>query len=199
MKLTLLASSLALLALGLPARAQTEPAAKPKAAAETAAEKAAAATDKVTDKAKATVKKTKEKAAAATEKAKTLPFYGEVTAVDEAAKTVTLGENVYHLTDTTTIHDGEKAAKFSDVKVGRKIGGSCTTTGGKKELIKLNVGVKQESAKPAPKAKTKPAAKETAKPEAKAKPETAPAEAAPETPAPAEAAPPAKTGKKKSA
>lgn len=177
MKLTLPALSLALLTLGLPAWAQEAPPATPAAKAKTAVEnvtdKAAAATDKAASKAKDAAKKNKEKAAAP---AKALPFYGEVTAADEAAKTVTLGENVYHLTDATIVHDGDKPAKFADVKVGRKIGGSYVTAEGKKELVKLNVGVKQEPTKPAAKEKEK----EKAKPEAKekAKP-AAPAPAAP--------------------
>ncbi|MDB6134082.1 MAG: hypothetical protein JWM59_2325 [Verrucomicrobiales bacterium] len=194
MKPTQLFCSLALLAFALPSQAQeaAPAAAKPKAvAAEPAAEKenTAEVAEKAGDKAKATVKKTKEtketKAAA-----KTLPFYGEVAAVDEAAKTIKIAENTYHVTDATVIHDGDNAAKFSDVKAGRKIGGSYITTAGKKELVKLNLGVKQEAGKRAPKEKEKEKAKSEAK--------TKPAAPAAEPSAPSDSTVPASDGKKKS-
>jgi hypothetical protein len=196
MKPTLLFCSLALLAFGLPSQAEeaapaAAPTAKPKAAAaEPAAEKenTAEVAEKAGDKPKATVKKTKEtkEAKAAT---KTLPFYGEVAAVDEAAKTIKIAEHTYHVTDATVIHDGDSAAKFSDVKAGRKIGGSYITAAGKEELVKLNLGVKQEAGKRAPKEKEK----EKAKSETKTKP-AAPAE---EPAAPSDSNVPASDGKKK--
>lgn len=186
MKRTLPACLLALASLLLPLSAQTTPAAPaapavPAAAADTAADKAAAATDKAAGKAKAAAKRAKDKADKAAATAKILPFYGEVAAVDAAAKTITIGENTYQVTDATHIHNADKPAKFEDVQAGKKIGGSWTTTDGKKEIVKLNVGVKQDSAKPAAKGKGKAESKE--------KP------AAPATPA----APAADSGKKKAA
>lgn len=173
MKRTLPACLLALLSLALPLSAQTTPApaapavpaapaTAPKTAVDTAADKAAAAANKVTGKAKDAAKGAKDKADKATAVVKAIPFYGEVAAVDAAAKTVTIGENVYQITDTTVIHNADKPAKLEDVVAGKKIGGNYKTVEGKKEIVKLNVGVKQDSAKPAPKAKTdsktKPAA-----------------------------------------
>lgn len=173
MKRTLPACLLALASLVLPLRAQTTPAAPaapatPAAAADAAADKAAAATEKTTGKAKAAAKGAKDKADKAMAPAKALPFYGEVAAVDAAAKTVTIGENVYQVTDATQIHNADKPAKFEDVQVGKKIGGNYKTADGKKEIVKLNVGVKQDSAKPAAKGKAKAESKE--KPAAPAAP-----------------------------
>jgi hypothetical protein len=159
-----------MISLALPLSAQTTPApaapatpaTAPKTAVDTATDKAAAAANKATGKAKDAAKGAKDKADKATAAVKAVPFYGEVAAVDAAAKTVTIGENVYQVSATTVIHNADKPAKFEDVVVGKKIGGNYKTVEGKKEIVKLNVGVKQESAKPAPKAKADDKAKPAA-------------------------------------
>lgn len=173
MKRILLTSALGLLAFAMPCPAADVPATKPK---ETTT-KPAADPKKPSTEPKETTKpaadKAPEKAKDGTEKPKSeasaKPFYGAVAAVDAAKQTVTVGKNVYHATKDTEIHNDGAPATFADIQVGKKIGGSYTEVKGKRTLVKLNTGVKQE---PEP-AKEEPSkAKEEPKKETPAKPKT---------------------------
>jgi hypothetical protein len=82
-------------------------------------------------------------------KAKRMPFYGSVKAIDIKAKTLTLvgkeKDRVFYVTESTRIHDSGTVKKLSDVKVGRKVGGLAkATAAGKWEVATLNLGVKQQ-------------------------------------------------------
>ena len=158
MKRTLLVISLFSFSLALPIHAETKAAAKAKAAAETAEAQARDAVKKPADKVAEAVK------------SKAVPFYGEVTAVDPAAMTVSLGERTFVVTSETTIVDGDKTATIKEVKTGRKIGGSYLAIKGRNEVVKLNLGVKQAPAKEAP---DKAADKKESDPAAKLKPKAA--------------------------
>lgn len=63
-----------------------------------------------------------EKAAPKGERA--LPFRGKVGAINKTAKTVTVGERVFHITADTRIIKGGKPAKLEDGVIGDEIGGS---------------------------------------------------------------------------
>lgn len=89
-------------------------------------------------------------------KARSTPFNGKVSAVDKAAKTVTLeGKEkvrVFQITSETKIHKDKKPATLDDVMVGDRVGGAYRETSeGKMELVTLNTGL------PQPKGKTKEA------------------------------------------
>ncbi|MCW5555029.1 MAG: hypothetical protein KIS67_23055 [Verrucomicrobiae bacterium] len=53
-----------------------------------------------------------------------LPFRGKVGAINKTAKTVTVGERVFHITADTRIIKGGKPAKLEDGVIGDEIGGS---------------------------------------------------------------------------
>lgn len=63
-----------------------------------------------------------EKAAPKGERA--IPFRGKVGAINKTAKTVTVGERVFHITPETRIVKGGKPAKLEDGVIGDEIGGS---------------------------------------------------------------------------
>jgi len=72
-----------------------------------------------------------------------LPFHGKVDAVDKAAKTVTVGTRVFHVTDATRIQKDGKAATLGDVVVGEAIRGSLRQTeDGKLNAVSLSLGPK---------------------------------------------------------
>jgi hypothetical protein len=87
--------------------------------------------------------------APATKKAKRMPFYGTVKAVDVEAMTFTLvgksKDRLFLVTDTTRVHDAGEVCQLGDVVVGRKVGGVATQNPeGKWEVTTLNLGVKQQ-------------------------------------------------------
>ena len=88
-------------------------------------------------------------------KASGMPFRGAVTAVDKAAKTITLGEKekarVFQITSQTKIRKDKKPATLEDVLVGERVGGYAReNTQGKMEVVTLNAGLppKKPKAKP---------------------------------------------------
>ena len=122
------------------------------------AEKGKKAVGKTTAKTDAAEKAVKEKTTAV----KAMPFRGAVAEIDAKAKTITVGANTYAVTDTTEIHDDGTPAKFSDIKKGNNVGGSWVQGKAARELVKLNLGVKQlgdATAKAEKKEEKKPAAK----------------------------------------
>ncbi len=149
MKKLLITSVLSIFALAVPAMAQA-PAAPAKKSAEKqpakAAEPAPAAAPadaKPADKAKPEAPKKAPKAQGTT---------GKVAAVDAEKKTITIGKTVYAITDETQYVNKEAPAALTDVVAGMNVGLSYTAEkDGKRTLVKVNVGVKQD---PAPKPKT---------------------------------------------
>ncbi len=86
------------------------------------------------------------------------PLVGTVVAISASELTIKGGEGkkdrVYTMTPQTVIVNGDKAATLADVKVGQKVGGRLEKAAtGHDKVLKLNIGVKQEAAKPTPKAK----------------------------------------------
>lgn len=74
-------------------------------------------------------KKSEKAKSAASEKAapkgeRAIPFRGKVGAINKTAKTVTVGERVFHITAETRIVKGGKPAKLEDGVIGDEIGGS---------------------------------------------------------------------------
>lgn len=88
--------------------------------------------------------------------ARPLPFRGTVAAVDKAAKTVKVGERVFHISAETQLTKSGKPATIGDVAVGDPITGSYTKgDDGKLTAKTLRFGPKSESAeKPAKKEKS---------------------------------------------
>ena len=77
-------------------------------------------------------------------KANHIPFKGKVSAVDKAAKTVTLEgkekSRTFQVTSETKIHKGEKPATLDDVTVGEVVTGAYKDNEGKLETLTLNIG-----------------------------------------------------------
>ncbi|MEI8038003.1 MAG: hypothetical protein WCJ14_06395 [Verrucomicrobiota bacterium] len=91
-------------------------------------------------------------AAAPNTPAKTVayPLTGTVVAISATELTIKGGEGkpdrVYAMTPQTVIVNGDKPAKIDEVKVGQKVGGRLEkSTAGHDKVLKLNLGVKQES------------------------------------------------------
>jgi hypothetical protein len=78
----------------------------------------------------ALAQETKEKPAAEKKDApkgdRGIPFRGKITALDKAAKTVTVGERVFQVTSDTKIRKLGKPATLADGAVGEEIGGTYT-------------------------------------------------------------------------
>jgi hypothetical protein len=58
--------------------------------------------------------------------ARAVPFRGAVTAVDKAAKTVTVGERVFHISSETKLMKGAQVITVADINVGEMIAGNFT-------------------------------------------------------------------------
>jgi hypothetical protein len=57
---------------------------------------------------------------------RTIPFRGKVAAIDKTAKTVTVGERVFHISSTTRVEKDGKPAALADGVVGEQVTGSYT-------------------------------------------------------------------------
>ena len=80
-----------------------------------------------------------------------LPFRGKVDAIDKTAKTVKVGERVFHVTAETRIMKNEKPAKLDDAAVGEEVRISYRKTDdGKLNAVSLSFGVKPAEAEGAP-------------------------------------------------
>jgi hypothetical protein len=100
-----------------------------------------------------------EKAAPAT---RAVPFRGTVASVDKDAKTITVGERVFHVSSETKLVKGNQAATVADIAVGDAIAGNYTKgDDGKLTAKMMRVGPKpdgvQVEKKPAEKKKDKAA------------------------------------------
>lgn len=72
-------------------------------------------------------------------------FHGKITAVDAAAKTVTIedskaGTHTMHISGSTKITKGDAASAWSDLKVGEEIHGSCKKDGDKIHAEEVMIG-----------------------------------------------------------
>lgn len=80
-----------------------------------------------------------------------MPFNGKLSAIDTAAKTISIAgkekTRTFQLTDKTKIMKAGKAATLADAKVGDEVGGFAREEEGKQVVVSLRVGPK-----PAPKA-----------------------------------------------
>ena len=68
------------------------------------------------------------------------PVVGKITAIDKDAKTVTVGDRVISVDDTTTISNAGKLAKFEDLKTGEDATVSVFMLGEKLTATNLKVG-----------------------------------------------------------
>ncbi len=102
----------------------------------------------------------------------TYPLYGKVVTITSRTLTIVRSDaaeaeqSKYAINASTEYVDGEKTATIEDVKVGSWVGGSVKKGegDGNDVVLKLNIGVKQKSAKKASKApKKKTAAKSESK------------------------------------
>jgi Cu/Ag efflux protein CusF len=76
------------------------------------------------------------------------PFNGKVTAVDAAAKTITVGKRTFHVVEASKIQAAGKSATLADAKMGDQVGGQYrTTTDGKLEILSLRIGPKPDEKK----------------------------------------------------
>jgi hypothetical protein len=94
-----------------------------------------------------------------------------VDAVDKAAKTVKVGERVFHVTAETRLEKNGKPATLADAVVGEPIRGSARKTeDGTLKAVSMSFGVKPEGEAPAgekPAVIPKPGKQGTAKPDEK--------------------------------
>jgi len=73
------------------------------------------------------------------------PFHGKLAAVDQAAKTITIGKSVYQITSETKISKAGKPAILADGVLGEEASGYAKPLeGGKMYAATLNFGPKPE-------------------------------------------------------
>jgi hypothetical protein len=73
------------------------------------------------------------------------PFHGKLAAVDQAAKTITIGKSVYQITSETKITKSGKPAVLADGVIGEEASGYAKPLdGGKMYAASLNFGPKPE-------------------------------------------------------
>jgi hypothetical protein len=78
-----------------------------------------------------------------------IPFRGKISAVDKAAKTVTVGERKFHVLATTKVNKAGKPATLDDAVVGEDVGGAYLEgEGGRLELRSLRLGPPAKKPKP---------------------------------------------------
>lgn len=91
--------------------------------------------------------------------ARPVPFRGTVAAVDKAAKTVTVGERVFHIASETKLMKNGQPATVGDISVGDAIAGNYTKgDDGKLTAKMIRFGPKPEPTDKPPKSE-KPADK----------------------------------------
>lgn len=81
----------------------------------------------------------------AAKKKKGHPFHGNLAAVDKAAKTIKVGQSIYHISSETKITKAGKPAGLEDGVVGEYVSGSVKPTAdGKMTATTLHFGAKAE-------------------------------------------------------
>jgi hypothetical protein len=94
-----------------------------------------------------------------TTKAKAIPFRGKLAAVDKEAKTLKIGDRIFHVTSATKIMKAGKPATLDDAMIGEDVGGQYRAIdGGKIEALSVRLGAKPVDA-PKPQADQKEKAK----------------------------------------
>lgn len=84
-----------------------------------------------------------------------IPFNGKLKAVDNTAKTITIGKHTIQITSETRINKDGKPATLEDGVVGENVSGLLKRTAdGKFEAIIVNFGEKAKPAAPASNTKT---------------------------------------------
>lgn len=77
-------------------------------------------------------------------KSGTLPFHGKLKAVDNSAKTITVGELTLQITDETKISKAGKTAVLEDAIIGEDVGGAYKKSeDGKLNVTKVRFGPKE--------------------------------------------------------
>src|SRR5580765_5004738 len=69
-----------------------------------------------------------EKKDPATKKSRAVPFYGNIGAIDKAAKTITVGKRILQITSETKIQKADKPATLADGAIGDYVTGSYNKT-----------------------------------------------------------------------
>jgi Domain of unknown function (DUF5666) len=90
------------------------------------------------------------------------PFRGTVAAVDKDAKTVTVGERVFHVSSETKLTKGSQPATIADITVGDVITGNYTKgDDGKLTAKTMKFGPKPDASEKADKKEKAPEKKKT--------------------------------------
>lgn len=76
------------------------------------------------------------------------PTAGKITAVDKEAKTITVGDKVIAVDDTTVITNSGKPAKLEDLKVGTEASVSTFLLGEKVTAVSIKTGAIAATATP---------------------------------------------------
>jgi hypothetical protein len=93
------------------------------------------------------------KKASKTKKSSTLPIHGKLKAVDNTAKTISVGEQTIQITSETKISKGDKPATLEDGVVGEEVSGAYKKgEDGKLTATKLRFGPKAETTEKSSKA-----------------------------------------------
>lgn len=78
--------------------------------------------------------------------ARPIPFRGKIDSVDKAAKTIKVGERVFHVGEKTRLMSKGKPATLDDAKVGEEVGGQYREgEGGKLELVMIRIGPRPDA------------------------------------------------------
>lgn len=80
-------------------------------------------------------------------KPRALPAGGKIDALDQQAKTIKLGERVFHVVDDTKITKNGNPATLADAKVGDQVGLSYREVDKTLNLVSLRIGPKPDAKK----------------------------------------------------
>lgn len=80
-------------------------------------------------------------------KPRALPFQGKLDAVDQQAKTIKIGERVFHVTSDTKITKAGNPATLADAKAGDQVGLSYREVDKTLNLVSLRIGPKADAKK----------------------------------------------------
>jgi len=78
-------------------------------------------------------------------KPRALPFQGKIDAVDQQAKTIKIGERVFHITSETRITKAGNLAGLADAKAGDQVGLSYRDIDKTLNLVSLRIGPKPDA------------------------------------------------------
>lgn len=76
-----------------------------------------------------------------------IPFRGKIASVDTQAKTIKIGERVFHVTADTRIMKAGKPATLDDASAGEEVGGQYREGADKKlNVVSLRIGPRPDAA-----------------------------------------------------